>query len=156
MPNQYTFSSLDDRFWSKVEKGAGCWLWRACVDKKAGYGLIIWNRRPRKAHRMAWQLTHGAIPEGMDVLHHCDNPACVNPEHLFLGTHADNMRDMAEKGRGRSGHLTGERNPQAKLSASLVEQIRQSTESCHVLARQYGVAVMTIWRAKNGISWREG
>lgn len=89
-----------DRFWPKVQRGEGCWLWTGACDTY-GYGLIRWRQRDRwdKAHRVSWIIASGPIPNGLCVLHKCDNPPCVNPAHLFLGTQADNMHDMKIKGR---------------------------------------------------------
>lgn len=90
------------RFWSKVQQGEGCWLWTSNVLKN-GYGQFWMGAGlvPEYAHRVAWQLTSGPIPDGLFVLHHCDTPTCVRPDHLFLGTHTDNMRDASRKGRLR-------------------------------------------------------
>lgn len=89
-----------EEFWAAVERGDGCWNWlRGVKQADRPYGVTYWNGRKVKAHRLAWQFQHGSIPEGMHVLHRCDNPRCVRPDHLFLGTHLDNMRDMRSKGR---------------------------------------------------------
>jgi hypothetical protein len=88
----------EQRFWAKVEKTDGCWLWTAAKDR-LGYGYFKWDGKQGKAYRYSWTLHNGPIPTGMCVLHRCDTPSCVNPAHLFLGTQADNVRDMDAKGR---------------------------------------------------------
>lgn len=95
-----TRQSLGDRFWSKVQVAgpSDCWEWKA-YRNKAGYGVFGWTNKTTLAHRTAWGLEFGEIPEGMCVCHTCDNPACCNPSHLFLGTHRDNMGDCQKKGR---------------------------------------------------------
>lgn len=94
--------TLDQRFWEKVEKNGPslCWEWRAVKDRY-GYGRFCLgvDQRGALAHRTAWFVKYGEIPHGKSVLHKCDNPACVNPEHLYLGTQLENMRDMLQKGR---------------------------------------------------------
>lgn len=89
------------RFWGKVEKTATCWIWKGALNSD-GYGNTIMPKPSRKnmyAHRRSWEEANGPIPKGQQVLHRCDTPACVNPAHLFLGTHDDNMADKRRKGR---------------------------------------------------------
>ncbi len=97
---QRTPKPLEERFWAKVRKSDGCWEWTGAANRQ-GYGRIALGRAsgPRRAHRIAWELTHGPVPDGLWVLHHCDNPPCVRPDHLWLGTRADNARDCRLKGR---------------------------------------------------------
>jgi len=96
--------SLEDRFFSKIHKLDTCWIWTDSVNN-AGYGRIRVNRKDKMAHRISWEIHNGPIPEGMWVLHNCDNPPCVNPEHLWLGNHLDNVRDKVNKNRQARGIL---------------------------------------------------
>src|SRR3990167_7794333 len=98
-------SEKQDRFWSKVICGPGCWNWTRATNTH-GYGWVTWNKTQTHAHRVAWEITNGPIPKGKHVLHHCDNTKCVNPSHLYLGTHADNMRDRADRRRSNKQKLS--------------------------------------------------
>lgn len=144
-------SSFERRFWDKVAKGDSCWLWMASVDKK-GYGQINNGIKPYtmlKAHRTSW-IIHKSDPGELCVLHRCDTPACVNPEHLFLGTTADNNQDMWSKGRNRFQKS----NPSSKLSVEQVGEIRQLRSDgikLRDLAAQFNVAESTISRIANGV-----
>lgn len=144
---------VEARFWQKVRRGDGCWLWTAGTDGR-GYGLIgsRHGASPLKAHRVAYTLTHGPIPEGMEVCHRCDNPPCVRPDHLFLGTHGDNMRDAAHKHRLASG----ERRHFAKLTDAAVRSIRtrHATTRQVDLAAEFGVTPRTIRRVVAGKTWQ--
>ena len=91
--------TVEERFWEKVDKSGACWEWTAGKNSD-GYGQIKIKGRQIKAHRLSWELHSTPIPDGMQCLHRCDNPACVNPKHLFLGTHKDNMVDKKIKERG--------------------------------------------------------
>ena len=94
--------TLKARFWEKVDKTDDCWVWissKISSKPNRGYGRIWVNGKPELAHRISWEIANGPIPKGMQVLHRCDNPSCVRPDHLFLGTQRDNMQDSIEKGR---------------------------------------------------------
>lgn len=132
---------LDDpqRFWSWVEVAgdAECWLWTGGRGRRE-YGQITANKTTYRAHRCAWEIANGPIPDGLVVRHTCDNPPCVNPRHLLLGTFADNNRDKVERGRS----LTGERHPLCKLSDLDVAIIRRKHAAGNTqvaLSAEYGV-----------------
>lgn len=109
------------RFWGKVKKTNGCWDWTA--SRANGYGLFWFNGQYVKAHRFSWEMHIGRIPKGMLVCHRCDNPGCVNPAHLFLGTQKDNMQDALKKGRTIKMH--GEKCGKSKLTEKEVLLIRR-------------------------------
>lgn len=119
-PNNDT---LTERFWAKVGKTEGCWEWVGGANPK-GYGMIVTATGKRSAHRVAYELCIGAIPDGFCIRHRCDNPRCVNPAHLVPGTTQDNVDDRVV--RGRSRNLSGEAHARSKLSAEEVRVIRTS------------------------------
>jgi hypothetical protein len=129
-------------FWERVQKSDGCWLWLGPRDKR-GYGVVNRGHHKTFAHRHAYENVHGLIPTGMCICHHCDNPPCVNPSHLFIGTHADNMRDRDRKGRLVVPNTAGEANGRAKVTALDAKAIRwlvtQGARQAH-LAEAYGVS----------------
>jgi hypothetical protein len=142
-------------FWAKVRKAEGCWPYLG-ASIPDGYGWVSWRGTQMGAHRVAWILTHGEIPKGMHVLHRCDNRRCVNPDHLFLGTHLDNMADMYSKGRNTRGALAKAKITEAQaieiLKAKPAE-VRGSWRIAEELAARTGItagAVACIWR---GDSW---
>ena len=144
-----------ERFWAKVDKASGCWWWTA-YRNQWGYGVFGFHARKHSlAHRVAWEFTNGAIPDGLLVLHRCDNPACVNPDHLFLGTNQDNMDDMYKKGRQR--HIRGEDRTDAKLTEKSVRDVRRRQKEGNVthrqLATEYGVSRSTVSMAVRGDTW---
>ncbi|KKL67586.1 hypothetical protein LCGC14_2133510 [marine sediment metagenome] len=132
----------------------GCWEWQGC-RLKDGYGLIGRGGGKRgmlRVHRAMWEIVFGPIPDGMDVLHRCDNPPCANPTHLWLGTHADNMADMIAK--GRCADRAGEKNGNAKLTWEQVKAIRADTRFQRVIAAEYGVVPQLISQIKLGQIWK--
>jgi hypothetical protein len=148
--------NLKRRFDSKVNKvtsifynGTCCHEWTASVDT-AGYGQIR-NGKLALTHRLVWEMSCGPIPDGMQVLHRCDNRRCVNPGHLFLGSHDDNMADKVAKGRQSS--LRGSRNGNSKLTDTQVLEIRAAIGPQRAIAKQYGVNQRLVWAIKHKVMW---
>ncbi len=159
------------RFWDKVDKQGpeGCWVFTGSRNSD-GYGSF--NARPTtdRAHRAAWILTYGEIPESMSVLHRCDNPPCCNPNHLFLGTHLDNVRDRHLKGRSRGPrpgenvatkhpeYFRGERNGRAKVNWGIVSAIREAYGTGKYrqvdLAKRYGLVQTQVSRIIRNEHWK--
>lgn len=143
------------RFWAKVEKTDGCWLWRASVDS-FGYGSFNTGSGSKPAHRVSFIIAHGREPSDC-VLHSCDVPGCVNPDHLFEGTRTDNHIDKMNKGRGTMPPTHwGSKHPQAKLHESQIPAIRaliRSGQSYAAVARRFGVSKKTIVNIWKGRIW---
>src|SRR6185503_13164373 len=114
---------LNPRFWAKVEQTPTCWVWKGAQTK--GYGQFNASGRHGYSHRFSWEWHFGEIPKGMLVCHKCDNPLCVNPNHLFLGTQKDNIHDCISKGRARRGVSRGVRNGSSKLTDALALKARR-------------------------------
>jgi hypothetical protein len=133
------------------EPNTGCWLWLGATSR-GGYGAAKRNQKQWAAHRLMWTLQRGPIPEGLNVLHRCDTPLCVNPDHLFLGTNADNTADMRQKGRGRSA--PGEAQGGAKLTADQVRAIRADPRPGVAVARGYGITPSSVTLIKQRKNWR--
>jgi len=152
----YARRPISERFWEKVLKSDDCWLWAGNTNDH-GYGLLGMNGHNRYAHRIAWELTYGAIPIGMSVLHHCDNPPCVRPSHLFLGTQADNIADMDAKNRRKATPMPGELNGRAKLTWRDVSEIKRELSMGGVIAhiaKRYSVSHTVISQIKRKLRWR--
>lgn len=171
----YRMSNMETRtkpkrgadFWEYVDKAGDCWVWTGTRDAN-GYGRVSavrygFSAGPKLAHRIAWFLTHGSLDPNACVLHRCDNPPCVRPEHLFLGTKADNTADMIAKGRGSAGarpwesRTHGTRNANAKLTEELVVELRKRAaggERFQDLAVDYGISESRANAIINGTGWR--
>lgn len=140
------------KFWDRARPdGNGCWNWTGCKDRY-GYGKVRVNKRLVKAHRFAYEQAVGeVVPPGLMVCHKCDNPACVNPAHLFLGTNDENMADMSRKGRA----ARGERQGRSKLTRSQVLEIRRDSRRLDDVAADYGVSrsLVSLIRRRERWSW---
>lgn len=164
-PRVQTPEEFAVRFWSYVDRSPGygpngdCWLWTGTINgptrsTTGGHGQISWGCKRVGAHRAAYMLAVGPIPRGLCVCHRCDVRACCNPAHLFVGTMADNTRDMFDK--GRANKAKGERHGRAKLTDEAVAAMRESRaagRSFASLAREYGVSYTVANRAITGRTW---
>lgn len=142
-----------EQFWAKTTRQGECLIWLGAVNPK-GYGKVYFEGRNRRAHCVAWELTRGPIPDGLWVLHTCDNPRCCNRLHLFLGDNLANNRDKAAKGR----HIYGEAHKLAKLTEPDVVAIKQALAAGGVkhrdLAERFGVSPGVIDHIKAGTTWK--
>lgn len=144
----------EQRLIRQTRKTPTCWVWTGRRQTN-GYGVISVKGKPVPAHRLSYTLYRGPIPEGMFVCHHCDTPLCVNPAHLFIGTHLDNVQDMMRKGRHvPRKNVHGERNPSAKLTdAQVIAIIDDPRPDIHI-AKDYGVSNVAIGLIKRGEKWK--
>ena len=153
---QYHGLTEEARFLKRVIVGnqSECWPWTGSVMKIGWHGQ--WRNADGKiepTHRAAWRLFKSQIPQGSHVLHRCDNPICVNPNHLFLGSQADNARDMWTKGRAKPGVSLGERHGMSKVTESMVREIRTSSESGVSLSRRLGITPTTVCDIRKRRTW---
>ncbi len=147
--------TVEERLFSRVEKTDTCWIWNGSTDRK-GYGRIMVDNKPRLAHRVSYEIRFGTVTDGIFVCHSCDNPSCINPDHLWLGTNRDNAFDMIEKGRWKKPPtMPGEANPLAKLTRDAVTEIRAVKGNTKALAQKYGVSITAIKRARTGAGWKD-
>lgn len=142
-----------EQFESKVFKTNTHWYWTGALNGR-GYGNLREDGKCRYAHRIAFELFNGSLASDDDVLHECDIPHCVNPLHLWRATHADNMADMAIKGRAARGHLEGEKHPLSKLTADQVISIRTDARTLKVVAKAYNISVGLVSKIRARSVWR--
>lgn len=147
------------RFWEKVQKGAGCWVWTASLNG-TGYGQFSIHNKPVRAHRYAYELLNGPIPAGKRVCHTCDNPPCVRPDHLFIGTAKDNTLDMIRKGRnrfeglsGRRGELSRARTPERRARRDEVLRLNSLGVGATEIARRTKMTRSNVYHIILGRSW---
>lgn len=148
--------TVKERFYHDVLVTPSCHIWQGYISIR-GYGRFKIGRKSYSAHRIAWELAYGKIPEGFSVCHACDNRACVNPKHLMLGVHGANMMDM--KAKNRYADVSGEKNPAAKLTAEQVQEIRTlyatGNYSYSQLAEQFAISDSAIWAITKRRVWKD-
>ncbi len=149
--HHYCGLTVAERFGKYVKKTDTCWLWIGSKCPK-GYGRMNVKGKSVIAPRISWKIHYGGIPQGKYVLHKCDNPSCVNPDHLYLGNQYDNMADMYRSGRAK--HKRGEENGKSKLTEAIVREIRTSTNTLVALARKFGINRRTVWSVQSRKTWR--
>jgi hypothetical protein len=149
-------AEVRERFFRHIEKTDECWVWTGNTSRR-GYGSLQEGGRGSKtisAHRYSYEVHRGPIPDGLVVMHSCDNPSCVNPDHLSVGTYRENTQDMIRKGRKRTVAPTGTGNGKSKLNDDLVRYIRQNKEKSHAsLARELGLSQNCIRGVRTRRTW---
>ena len=152
---------IEQRFWKYIKKTPTCWLWVGRSKNEWGYGVIGLGGRnagKERVHRLSWMMHNGAIPPGLFVLHKCDVPACIRPDHLFLGTAADNMKDCLSKNRiNRSQRTTGEKHYNHKVSLNDVIEIRRRRsggEFLKTIAADFNITVSAVHSIAKGKNWK--
>lgn len=151
---------VEQRFWSKVDKDNGpvhpehgrCWVWTAALFSN-GYGVFGVAHKNKRSHRVSWELINGSIPSDMRVLHKCDNPRCVRPEHLFLGTDRDNAADRCSKGRQARGQRIGRAILNDELVAKIKQLLRDGLGGTDI-QELLGVDRENVYNIKRGMCWR--
>lgn len=159
---------LGEHFWKYVNKTETCWNWTG--SKTRGYGHYSLSGKQYRTHRLMWEVVNGAIPDGMVICHKCDNPSCVNPDHLFIGTQADNIADCIAKGRSskymhkgvgagepKPPYAIGEHKPNAKLTENDVREIKRLWSNglkMPIIAKQFGVNRSAVRQIIKGITWK--
>lgn len=147
---------LEERFWRNVEKTDGCWFWKGTKARNA-YGIIQTGGKGAKSvtvHRLSYMMHHGEIPDDHVIMHSCDNPSCVNPDHLSAGTYQENALDAIQKGRHARMAPVGSKNGKAVLDDDKVRYIRASVGVSHVkLAKELGVSVSCVKGVRSGRTW---
>lgn len=149
--------SPETRFWKYVKRANEdqCWEWQGCLTKK-GYGFLRVGRSTQLAHRFSWAIRYGSVPSDLCCLHRCDNPRCVNPNHIFLGTRKDNNEDRARKKRGRNGPQDGPNNNYAKLTWNQIDGMRHLRNlgvGQEQIALSFGIKQSTVSRIVRGLGW---
>ena len=158
MPGRmYTVAEATAAFWARVKQADGCWLWQGARFRN-GYGYLVWRKQRCYAHRKAWELVNGQpVPEGLHVLHLCDTPLCCRPDHLRVGSHADNMHDAASKGRNaRYQGTRGEESHLTKLTREKVLEIKRRLlkgDQSIDIARDFNVSYFHVRNIATGQRW---
>lgn len=141
------------QYWVETDPKSGCWIWERYKDPH-GYGRTSENNHPVLVHRLAWMLWRGEVPKGMFVCHKCDNPSCVNPNHLFLGTAKDNNADRTSKGRSMPSGVRGEQHGMSAITEEQARSIFNEPGIQRDIAKKFGITQHAVWCIKAGRTWK--